>query len=61
MFKVTFFQVFLNKHLLSGSRKIPGNNICNPAFPGITKWLYRGNTDLEYTITLSQLELLPTF
>jgi hypothetical protein len=46
MFKVTFFQVFLNKHLLSGSRKIPGNNICNPAFPGITKWLYRGNTDL---------------
>jgi hypothetical protein len=38
------FQFLLRKNQLPGSRDFPGNIICIYAFPGMTKWLSRGNT-----------------
>jgi hypothetical protein len=38
------FQVLLSKNPFPGSRDFPGNGLFIPAFPGMAKWLSRGNT-----------------
>jgi hypothetical protein len=39
-----FCKVILSKNQFPGFREFPVNRICIPAFPGMTKWLSRGNT-----------------
>jgi hypothetical protein len=43
------FQVLCSKNQFPGSREFPANGICFPAFPRVTKWLSRGNTNQQCT------------